>query len=72
MAAIEHHKAIDPHHGFMDVDMLFSNTAKPFIIPIVGLIVGAVMMGMPKVATVGKLVLYFGAQSFMNIYMGWV
>jgi len=25
-----------------------------------------------QVATVGKLVLYFGAQSFMNIFMGWV
>merc|ERR550532_2588971 len=30
------------------------------------------MMAFPKVATIGKLVLYFGAQSFMNIYMGWV
>merc|ERR550532_2259324 len=30
------------------------------------------MMAVPKVATVGKLVLYFGAQSFMNIFMGWV
>merc|ERR1719410_1024209 len=29
-------------------------------------------MQAPKVATVGKLVLYFGAQSFMNIFMGWV
>merc|ERR1719203_211605 len=30
------------------------------------------MMSVPRVATVGKLVLYFGAQSFMNIFMGWV
>merc|ERR1740122_133949 len=30
------------------------------------------MMQMPKVADAGKLVLYFGAQSFMNIFMGWV
>merc|ERR1719331_1082531 len=29
-------------------------------------------MQAPKVATVGKLVLYFGAQSFMNIFMGWI
>merc|ERR1719410_272107 len=30
------------------------------------------MMAVPKVATIGKLVLYFGAQSFMNIFMGGV
>merc|ERR1719203_506131 len=30
------------------------------------------MMSVEKVATVGKLVLYFGAQSFMNIFMAWV
>merc|ERR1719215_1031896 len=29
-------------------------------------------MQIPKVADAGKLVLYFGAQSFMNIFMGWV
>merc|ERR1719215_1807397 len=29
-------------------------------------------MQVPKVADAGKLVLYFGAQSFMNIFMGWV
>jgi len=29
------------------------------------------MMRIPKVADFGKLVLYFGAQSFMNIYMSW-
>merc|ERR1719150_2556639 len=52
--------------------MVASNTVKPFIIPILGLIVGAAMMQSTKVATVGKLVLYFGAQSFMNIFMGWV
>jgi len=55
----------------MNVDLL-SDTAKPFIIPIAGLVAGGVMMAIPKVATTGKLVLYFGAQSFMNIYMGWV
>jgi len=37
-----------------------------------GLIVGGAMMQSSKVATVGKLVLYFGAQSFMNIFMGWI
>merc|ERR1719510_2770533 len=30
------------------------------------------MMSVPRIATVGKLVLFFGAQSFMNIFMGWV
>merc|ERR550532_2522576 len=30
------------------------------------------MMQVPKVNIPGKLVLYFGAQSFMNIFMGWV
>jgi drug/metabolite transporter (DMT)-like permease len=54
------------------IDFVESDTVKPFIIPIVGLLVGAGMMQVPKVATVGKLVLYFGAQSFMNIFMGWV
>merc|ERR1712241_692008 len=56
----------------MGIDFVDSDTFKPFIIPIVGLITGGVMMQVPKVATVGKLVLYFGAQSFMNIFMGWV
>eukprot|EP00420_Gonyaulax_spinifera_P030964 CAMPEP_0197883530 /NCGR_PEP_ID=MMETSP1439-20131203/10331_1 /TAXON_ID=66791 /ORGANISM="Gonyaulax spinifera, Strain CCMP409" /LENGTH=71 /DNA_ID=CAMNT_0043503253 /DNA_START=76 /DNA_END=287 /DNA_ORIENTATION=+ len=65
------HMQIDPHHSFMNVDLM-SDTGKPFIIPIAGLVVGASMMMIPKVATTGKLVLYFGAQSFMNIYMGWV
>jgi drug/metabolite transporter (DMT)-like permease len=51
---------------------LLSDAGKPFVIPVVGLIAGAVMMQVPRVATTGKLVLYFGAQSFMNIYMGWV
>jgi len=47
---------------------------RPFVIPLAGLLVGAIMMQVQKgsVPTVGKLVLYFGAQSFMNIYMGWV
>jgi len=63
---------LDPHHGFMNVDSVAAETMKPFIIPIIGLIAGGIMMTIPKVATIGKLVLYFGAQSFMNIYMGWV
>lgn len=46
--------------------------AKPFCIPMVGLIFGASMMQVPSIATWGKLVLYFGAQSFMNIFMSWV
>jgi len=45
---------------------------KPFFIPVGGLIVGGVLMQIPSASTIGKLVLYFGAQSFMNIYMGWV
>merc|ERR1712241_1392895 len=56
----------------MGIDFVDSDTFKPFIIPIVGLITGGIMMQVPKVATVGKLVSYFGAQSFMNIFMGWV
>merc|ERR1740120_538377 len=50
-------------------------TLKPFVIPIIGLVVGAVIMQMFKTGsgrTVGTLVLYFGAQSFMNIFMSWV
>jgi len=70
--AEKHHFALDPNHTFMVWDAVFSDTAKPFIIPIAGLIVGAVMMQVKQIADVGKLVLYFGAQSFMNIYMGWV
>lgn len=63
------------------LDTLESDTAKPFIIPIVGLVIGIFMMNLNRcmdmehgqsVSTVGKLVLYFGAQSFMNIFMGWV
>merc|ERR1719507_2459228 len=30
------------------------------------------MMQVEKIKDAGKLVLYFGAQSFMNIFMGWV
>jgi len=66
---------VDPSHGAFiwgGATGLFSDTGKPFIIPILGLIIGAGMMQVPKVADVGKLVLYFGAQSFMNIFMGWV
>eukprot|EP00435_Cladocopium_sp_Y103_P056931 s774_g19.t1 len=74
------------HHGVQTefthmLDVLESNTAKPFIIPILGLLIGIFMMNLHRcakldhietVSTVGKLVLYFGAQSFMNIFMGWV
>merc|ERR1719394_14404 len=30
------------------------------------------MMATEKAKDVGKLVLYFGAQSFMNVYMSWL
>lgn len=45
---------------------------RPFVIPILGLTIGGVMMQYPRVAMYGKLVLYFGAQSFMNIFMSWL
>lgn len=48
---------------------------KTFIIPIIALALGGGMMvAAPSdaIAMVGKLVLYFGAQSFMNIFMSWV
>jgi len=64
--------ALDTAHTNSMIDLVESDTIKPFIIPIVGLLVGAAMMQAPKAATVGKLVLYFGAQSFMNIFMGWI
>merc|ERR1719189_1341945 len=64
--------ALDTSHTSSMIDMVESDTVKPFIIPVLGLLVGAAMMQAPKVATVGKLVLYFGAQSFMNIFMGWI
>merc|ERR1719356_2111799 len=64
--------ALDTAHTNSMIDFVESDTFKPFIIPIIGLLIGAAMMQAPKVATVGKLVLYFGAQSFMNIFMGWV
>merc|ERR1719208_580229 len=54
------------------IDFVESDTVKPFIIPVLGLLVGFTMMTVKKVETAGKLVLYFGAQSFMNIFMGWV
>jgi len=75
MAGNLHHGAdvaLDTSHTNSMIDFVESDTFKPFIIPIVGLLAGAAMMQAPKVATVGKLVLYFGAQSFMNIFMGWV
>jgi len=64
--------ALDTSHTNSMIDFVEGDTFKPFIIPIVGLLAGFVMMTVPKVATAGKLVLYFGAQSFMNIFMGWV
>merc|ERR1719356_1617590 len=64
--------ALDTAHTNSMIDFVESDTFKPFIIPVLGLLIGAAMMQAPKVATVGKLVLYFGAQSFMNIFMGWV
>jgi len=64
--------ALEPSHTSSMIDFVESGTVKPFIIPILGLLIGAAMMQAPKVATVGKLVLYFGAQSFMNIFMGWI
>jgi len=68
--SVHHH--VHPDFSNMAVDFVESDTFKPFIIPMIGLIIGIVMMRIPKVADVGKLVLYFGAQSFMNIFMGWV
>jgi len=62
---------LDPKFIFFNADSI-DDSVKPFIIPIVGLLLGASMMMFEQVKTVGKLVLYFGAQSFMNIYMGWV
>jgi len=64
--------ALDLSHTNSMIDFVESDTFKPFIIPIIGLLAGFTMMTVPKVATAGKLVLYFGAQSFMNIFMGWV
>lgn len=46
--------------------------SKPFIIPVLGLIVGGIMLGFKEIKDYGKLVLYFGAQSFMNVYMSWL
>jgi len=65
-----------PDHSFMmwnPIEGAMSTGFRPFVIPLAGLLVGTTMMQVKgNVATVGKLVLYFGAQSFMNIYMGWV
>jgi len=75
MASDYHHgsnAALDTSHTNSMIDFVESETFRPFIIPIIGLLLGAGMMAVPKVATYGKLVLYFGAQSFMNIFMGWV
>uniref|UniRef100_A0A7S2IGQ5 Sugar phosphate transporter domain-containing protein n=1 Tax=Zooxanthella nutricula TaxID=1333877 RepID=A0A7S2IGQ5_9DINO len=70
MDLVQH--ALDPSNTAMMWNAMVSDSIKPFIIPVVGLLVGAAMMAAPATNTVGKLVLYFGAQSFMNIYMGWV
>jgi len=70
MDLVQH--ALDPSTTVMMWNAVTSESGKPFIIPIVGLLIGAAMMAAPATNTVGKLVLYFGAQSFMNIYMGWV
>jgi len=51
---------------------LVPDVAKPFVIPVIGLVVGAAMMQVESINMYGKLVLYFGAQSFMNIFMSWV
>lgn len=52
--------------------VIVSTTIDPFMIPVVGLVAGTVMMLIEKVKGPGKLVLYFGAQSFMNVYMSWL
>jgi len=52
--------------------VMLSATADPFIIPVVGLILGTIMMLIEKIREYGKLVLYFGAQSFMNVYMSFL
>jgi len=68
-------RGVDTSHGMSmwgPATLIFSDTAKPFVIPILGLILGTAMMQVEKIKDAGKLVLYFGAQSFMNIFMGWV
>jgi len=47
------------------------DASKQFIIPILSMLVGFAIMTVPKAATVGKLVLYFGAQSTI-IFLGWL
>merc|ERR550532_3216055 len=51
---------------------LIPKTAKPFVIPVLGLVIGGTWMLMVPTSITAKLVLYFGAQSFMNIFMSWV
>eukprot|EP00440_Ansanella_granifera_P070562 gb/GFBE01076570.1/.p1 GENE.gb/GFBE01076570.1/~~gb/GFBE01076570.1/.p1 ORF type:complete len:457 (+),score=116.46 gb/GFBE01076570.1/:1-1371(+) len=81
MAAESQHHHVHPDFSMMAIDFVESDTFKPFIIPIAGLIVGAVMLAVPKIKggkkdenldTLGRLVVYFGSQSFMNIFMGWL
>jgi len=52
-------------------EVSWTTTAKPFFIPMVGLVIGTAMMQVESLSMWGKLVLYFGAQSFMNIFMSW-
>lgn len=49
-----------------------SESARPFYLPLLGLVLGAILMQVPRAADAGKLVLYFGAQSFMSIFTGWM
>jgi len=61
-----------PDHMIMAIDFVESDTFKPFVIPVVGLAIGGGLMAIPQTSgTAGRLALYFGAQSFMNIFMGW-
>lgn len=56
----------------MAVDSEKLGTVRPFLIPTLALLAGGVAMATPRAKPVGRLVLYFGAQSFMNIFMGWL
>jgi len=60
--------------------------SKPFIIPCAALVIGSLLFASKgfkakigpfrfngdKVYVIGALVIYFGAQSFMNVYMSWL
>lgn len=71
-ASQRHFGGVDPSHGAAIGVWTVVDTAKPFLIPVAGLIIGGIMMMFKQYDFVGRLVLYFGAQSFMNIFMGWV